>query len=410
MHAARRRTTRVLVVAQVFAGLGQSAAAAGALLALDITGREALATLPLALLIAGAAAAVVPVSALSRRAGRRAGLTTALAAAALGAAGVVAAGALRSFVLLCGASVLFGAGNAAIGLARYAAADLSRPADRGRSIGAVVFATTFGAVAGPNLLAPAGDLAGALGLPPLTGLYLCAAAALLVAALVLFVFLRPDPLRLAVAAGSEPGARSLTPLRQVLGQPTAVTGLAVVVTANFVMVAVMAMAPVQMHDMGAGLSVVGVVVSVHVAGMFAPAPFTGWMTDRLGPLPVATAGAALLMVAGVLAAAGTDTGSMAFGLGLLGVGWNAGLIAGSALLVSALPAAERPRAEAAGELSMGVAAATATALAGPIAGAAGYATLALAGVVAAAALGPCLALVARRGGLDRAVPAQRMLT
>jgi MFS family permease len=355
----------------------------------------------------------VPISALSRRAGRRAGLTVALAAAALGAVGVVVAGVLESFPLLCAASALFGAGNTAVMLARYAAADLSTPTERGRAIGRVVFATTFGAVAGPNLLAPAGAAARALGLPELTGLFLVAAAAFALAALVLFALLRPDPLRIAAAleAADDAPAPTRVPLRRLLAPSAAVTGLATVVTANFVMVAVMAMAPVEMHHHGHDLEVVGLVIGLHIAGMFAPAPVTGWLTDRLGALPVAAAGAVLLTAAGVLSAAsGGSAFTFALGITLLGVGWNAGLIAGSTLLASAVPIAQRPRAEGAGELSMGVAAASATAIAGPVVGLAGYATLAAAGAAAAAALGPFLAAVARRGAPAQAAPAHRIVT
>ena len=71
----------------------------------------------------------------------------------------------------------------------------------------------------------------------------------------------------------------------------------------------------------------------------------------------------------------------ALALALLGAGWNAGLIAGSTLLASAVPVAQRPRAEGAGELGMGFTAATATAIAGPVVGIAGYATLAVAGAL-----------------------------
>jgi MFS family permease len=427
-EAVQRRTLRVLAGAQVLGGLGGSGAAAGALLALDITGSKSLASLPLALLVVGSSAIVVPISALSRRAGRRAGLTAALALATFGAAGVVAAGVLESFVLLCAASLLFGAGNTAVMLARYAAADLSTPGGRGRAIGVVVFATTFGAVAGPNLLAPAGAAAAALGLPELTGLFLFSAVAFLLAALVLTAFLRPDPLQVATSleaaggaaddpgrvgghdrvAGHHPGAPGM-PLRRLLASAGAVTGLCVVAVANFVMVAVMAMAPVHMHDHGHGLEVVGLVVSVHIAGMFAPAPLTGWLTDRVGPLPVAGAGAGLLIVAGVLSAvAGGDAVTFAIGLGLLGVGWNAGLIAGSTLLASAVAVGERPRVEAVGELVMGVGAGTATAVAGPVVGLAGFATLAIAGAIAAAALAPFLAAVARRGAPIGAARARRL--
>jgi MFS family permease len=416
-EALQRRTLRVLVAAQVLSGLGGSGAAAGALLALDITGSDALASLPLALLVVGSASTVVPISALSRRAGRRTGLATALAIATVGAVGVVIAGELDSFALLLAASLLFGAGNTAVMLARYAAVDLSTPDERGRAIGRVVFATTFGAVAGPNLLEPAGSVATSLGLPELTGLFLTSIAAFALAGLVLTVFLRPDPLKVAAGFEEAPGpleeraaAAPPVPLRELLSPSAAVTGLTTVVVANFVMVAVMAMAPVHMQHHGHGLQFVGLVISLHIAGMFAPSPVTGWLTDRLGPLAVAGGGAALLIVAGVLSAAsGADASTFALGLGLLGVGWNASLIAGSALLASAVPVAQRPRVEGAGELSMGVAAASATAIAGPVVGIAGYAALAAAGAVAAATLAPFLVAVARRGLPADVVPATRVL-
>jgi MFS family permease len=415
--ALQRRTLRVLVAAQVLSGLGGSGAAAGALLALDITGSDALASLPLALLVVGSASTVVPISALSRRAGRRTGLATALAIATVGAVGVVVAGELDSFALLLAASLLFGAGNTAVMLARYAAVDLSTPDERGRAIGRVVFATTFGAVAGPNLMEPAGSVATSLGLPELTGLFLTSIAAFALAGLVLTVFLRPDPLKVAAGFEEAPGpleeraaAAPPVPLRELLSPSAAVTGLTTVVVANFVMVAVMAMAPVHMQHHGHGLQFVGLVISLHIAGMFAPSPVTGWLTDRLGPLAVAGGGAALLIVAGVLSAAsGAEASTFALGLALLGVGWNASLIAGSALLASAVPVAQRPRVEGAGELSMGVAAASATAIAGPVVGIAGYAALAAAGAVAAATLAPFLVAVARRGLPADVVPATRVL-
>ena len=415
--ALQRRTLRVLTGAQLFSGLGGSGAAAAALLALDITGRESLASVPLALLVAGSSAAVVPISALSRRAGRRVGLAVALGIAALGAGGVVLAGVLASFALLCAASALFGVGNTAVMLARYAAADLSTPSQRGQAIGRVVFATTFGGVAGPNLLAPAGSVAIALGLPELTGLFLVSVVAFALAGLVLWALLRPDPLRIAVAVDPDAVVQDdrsdppPVPLRRLLAPSAAVTGLATVVTANFVMVAVMAMAPVHMVGEGHSLQLVGLVVSLHVAGMFAPSPLTGRLTDRFGPLPVTAVAAVVLVAAGVLSAAsGHDAMGFAVGLFLLGVGWNAGLIAGSTLLASAVPIAQRPRIEGVGELGMGVAAASATAVAGPVVGLAGYATLAIAGAAAAAALGPFLIAVARRGVPGEAVAAGRLLS
>jgi MFS family permease len=414
--ALQRRTLRVLVFAQIFAALGGSGGAAGALLAFDLTGDESLASLPLALLVVGSSATVVPISALSRRSGRRVGLTAALATAALGAVGIVIAGVFENFAALCAASVLFGAGNSAVLLARYAAADLSTPEQRGRAIGRVVFATTFGGIAGPNLLAPAGDVAKAFGLPELTGLYVFSAAAFSVAALVLFTLLRPDPLQLATAGDAKDDLderarmRPHVSLRELLAPVSAVTGLTTIVVANFVMVAVMTMAPVHMQEQGHSLELVGLVVSLHVAGMFAPSPLTGWLTDRLGPPPITAFCAVVLIVSGIISAvSGHGPVSFAVGLVLLGIGWNAGLISGSALLASSVEAAQRPRVEGAGDLSMGIAAATATAIAGPVVGIAGYATLALAGAVAAAALGPFLIGIARRPVVE-GVRANRFVT
>jgi MFS family permease len=262
------------------------------------------------------------------------------------------------------------------------------------------------------LLEPAGSVAEALDLPPLTGLYLCATVAFALAALLLSLLLRPDPLRVATAlerAESDEPPRDRAPLRELLAAPAALAGLATMVVANFTMVAVMAMAPVHMDEHGHDLQVVGLVVSLHIAGMFAPAPLTGRLTDRLGPLPIAGAGTALLIAAGGLAGmAGHGAVVIAIALTLLGVGWNAGLIAGSTLLASAVPLTQRPRAEGAGELAMGFTAAGATAIAGPVVGLAGYAALGFTAALAAAVLASLL--VALRSGVPaHAAPAQRML-
>ena len=165
----RSRLLRVLIAAQVLGGLGQAAGgAAGALLARDVAGSDAAAGLPLSLLVAGSALTAMPISSLSRSAGRRPGLATALLGGAAGAALCVVAGVVESLPLLLLGCLLFGAGNTAVMLARYAAADVSEPERRARTIGMVVFATTFGAVAGPHQLGPAGDAADSVGPPPRT--------------------------------------------------------------------------------------------------------------------------------------------------------------------------------------------------------------------------------------------------
>ncbi|MGO4758409.1 MFS transporter, partial [Streptomyces sp. 2MCAF27] len=192
---AQRRVLIVLIAAQVFSGAGLAAGVTvGALLAQDMLGSTSLAGLLGALSTAGSALAAVAVGRISQARGRRPGLAAGYLAGAVGSAGVIAAAVAGSSVLLFAAMFVYGAGAATNLLARYAGADLADPAYRARAVSTVLVATTLGGVVGPNLAAPAGDLAHALGIPRLTGLFLLSGAAYALAALVLAVWLRPDPL------------------------------------------------------------------------------------------------------------------------------------------------------------------------------------------------------------------------
>jgi MFS family permease len=396
----QRRTMRVLIVAQLLGACGLAAGGtAGALLAEHLTGSPAAAGLPLSLLVLGSGVGAVAVTRMMAGAGRRAGLAAAYLAGAVGAALVVAAAAWESWPLLLAGCGLFGGGNAAVMLTRYAAADLS--SRRGRSISAVVAAASVGAVAGPNLLGPAGGLARAVGLPVPTGLFLLAIPAFLGAALILVAFLRPDPLEVARAAAlstEQPatggGKRELASL---LGDRHIRLALLVLAVANLSMVGVMAVAPVHLHDHGAGLGTIGLLISTHIAAMYLPSPVTGWLADAVGARVVAGLGALLLLAAGAVAAvAGSGRVGITGALLLLGVGWNAGLIGGSALLRDApVSPSLRTRAEGLGELGMGAAAAAGGSGAGLLLATGGFGLL---GLIAAA---PCLlilAAVATTGG------------
>jgi MFS family permease len=394
----QRRTIQVLVVAQLLGALGLAAGGtAGALLAEHLTGTPAAAGLPLAVLVLGSGIGAVAITRLMDRAGRRVGLAVAHLGGALGAGVAVAAVALRNWPLLLAGCVLLGGGNAAVMLARYAAADLA--SRRGRAISAVVTAASVGAVVGPNLLGPAETPAVALGLPEPTGLFLLAIPAFLGAALVLLAFLRPDPLQVARAAaptGAAADTQRPAPaggkasLAAALGDRHIRFAVLVLALTNLTMVGVMAVAPVHLHDHGAGMGMVGLMISAHIAAMYLPAPLTGWLADALGGRMVAGLGALLLLGAGGMAAmSGSDRAGIMGALLLLGMGWNAGLIGGSTLLRDApVDPSLRTRAEGLGELGMGAAAAVGGGGAGLLLATGGFALL---GPVAAA---PCLLILA----------------
>ena len=294
------------------------------------------------------------------------------------------------FALLLAGSAVLGAGNAAVFLTRYAAAEVGGDAARGRALGTVLFAASLGAVAGPNLLGPSGDLASLLGLPPLAGLYVVAVPCFAAAALLLAAASNPSVPYLGRGSASlGPAERARASGHDVYSGSRALharAALVMLAAANLVMVAVMAIAPVHMLAHGHGLGVVGIVVGIHVGGMFAPSPISGRLADKMGPAPVAAAGFSLIVAAGV-AGAVFDLGgvpSMAAVLLMLGAGWNLAVMGGSTLLAASTPAAMRPRAEGLGEVSMGLAAGMGAPMAGLILALGGFAALCTAGAIVAA--------------------------
>lgn len=370
---------------------------AGALLAMEMTGSSAAAGLPLGAVVLGSAIGALLISRVTRRAGRIAGLVVGYAVGSVGAGLVVVAAVAAGFGFVVAGSVMMGVANAAVFLTRYAAADSVPEATRGRALGAVLAGAAVGAVVSFNLLGPSGDLAAGLGLPPLTGLYLLAVVAFTSAGTALAAL--GYRTRRAVGVIVQGAANRAVP---DLGRPAnARTAVLLLAVTNLVMVAVMTIAPVHMVAHGHDLNVVGLAVSIHALCMLAPAPLAGWLADRSGPMPVARLGLTLMAAAGITGGLADGGSAVTFTavLALLGLGWCAGVVAGSTMLAASLPDAERPRAEGIGEVAMGLAAGTGAPLAGVVAGAGGFPTL------AAAAAGVSLVVLVGARRANRAVAA-----
>nr|WP_257019713.1 MFS transporter [Streptomyces sp. TLI_235] len=392
----------VLVVSQVLSGAGLAAGiTVGALLAQDMLGTAGLAGLPTALFTAGSALAAIAVSRLSEARGRRPGLAVGYATGAVGSAGVIAAAVAHSPVLLFAALLVYGAGTATNLQARYAGADLAAPTHRARAVSTVLVATTLGGIVGPNLAAPTGSLAVGIGVPRLAGPFLLAGVAYAAAAAVLAVWLRPDPLLLARAldaarpAGAGGAVGGVERAAGVRG--AVVLGALVMVLTQVVMVAVMTMTPVHLHDMGHGTSAAGLVIAIHVGAMYLPSPLTGRLVDRYGRAAVAAASGATLLAAGVLAAfaPGGSVPLLALALALLGLGWNFGLVSGTAIITDAVPLATRARTQGMVDVAIAVSGAAGGLASGVVVDLAGYPVLALGGGIVALALLPAAAATAR---------------
>lgn len=376
----QRRTVGVLATGQVLGGLAFGATVSlGAVLAADISGDEALSGLAAAGVTFGTALIAVPLAALARRSGRRLSLTTGMLIALAGVGLVVLATGLRSFPLLLLGFGLIGGGQAANLQSRFAAADLATDASRGRDLSIVVWATTIGAVLGPNLTGPGDAIGEAIGMPPLTGPFVFTIAAQLLGIALYLFMLRPDPLILAQrqvahAAAHREAARIAKPDRPVVARYAIVA----IAAAHGTMVAVMAMTPVHLLHHGATLTVIGLTISLHIAGMFALAPVFGILADRLGRLPTIMIGQAVLAAALLVASFGAEsTPAVTVALVLLGLGWSASTVAGSALLTEASSEEHRTRRQGLSDFAMSMVGAVGAILAGVVLGAIGYGGLAL---------------------------------
>jgi MFS family permease len=397
--ALQRRTLAVLSSAQVLSGVGVAAGvAAGSLLVADLTGSEGMAGLAQTAGVLGAAVAAAPLGALSNRVGRRPSLALGYAIGATGALIVIISATAHFLPTLLLGTFCVGSATAAGLQGRYAATDLAEPSRVGFSLSVVVWATTIGAVAGPNLMAPASHLADRLGLLPLTGPYVVTLLALATGALVVWTLLRPDPLvaeRALRGVVQQPVHATFAEVRSVLrGNDAAVLGIAAMAVGYVVMVMVMVMTPVHMHHVDATLTVIGLVISVHILGMYAFSPVVGWLTDRYGPRPAIWTGVVVLAVSTLLAgsAPGMDVPRLTAGLFLLGLGWSFTLVAGSALVTESIADADRPGVQGFGDTVMNGCAAVGGVVAGVVVMAASYAWL---NAVAAVCLVPLVLLLAR---------------
>jgi MFS family permease len=380
----RRIAIRTLVLGVALGSTGHIAAATVASIAADsIAGTSALSGAPGAAVVFGAAAGASILSALMARRGRRPGLAAGYAVGVVGAAIAIGGIVAGSLPLLLGGTLLIGFGNSSNQLSRYAAADMYPEHRRASAIGTIVWASTVGAVLGPNLIGPAGVVAEAVGLPTLAGAYLVPIAFVGLASILSFVLLRPDPYELAEPAAepADPDGPTVS-IREILARPQVSAALIALVAGQVVMVLIMTMTPVHMTAHGHHVQTVGFVISGHTFGMFALAPLSGRLTDRFGTGRVIGAGLVVLAFSSALAAiAPPDGGALLFvALFLLGYGWNLGFVAGSTMLTRGVDVAERTRLQGVADSLIWSSAAAASLGSGLVLAAASFTALSLLGL------------------------------
>ena len=344
----QRRVLRTLMSGQMLAGFGVGATfSIGALLAAQLSGTEAWSGAAATFSTLGTAFWAFPLARLAAARGRRIALVTGGAIAMLGSITAILAGVFNSFPMLIGAFLLLGAASAISLQARFAATDLPSIRSAGRDLSLVVWATTIGAVIGPNLFQPGEAIGQALHLPHLTGPFIITFTAQLAGASAFFIGLRPDPLL--TARNLDPNKTGLRPkaslraafvtLRHNTQARFAVLTIAL---SHMVMVGVMSMTTVHMKGMGFELVIIGFTISLHVAGMWAFSPIFGWLADRIGNLTTIVVAQLVYVISLLFTSLGDmDQLSLSIGLLLLGLGWSASTVAGSSLLSKSLSTDEK---------------------------------------------------------------------
>ena len=401
----QRRTMRVLVLMQIIGTVGVGVAPSiGVLLAGEVTQNEAWAGLARTASTLGAALLGLPLGNLAARRGRRVALATGWWTASAGAAILVAAAQWSLVVPLFIGLLLIGAGSAVSLQARFAATDLAEPHHKGRSLALVVWVGTIGSVLGPNLGVPGEIIHRATGLTVFAGAFLVAAACLGLAGVIVFLRLRPDPLLILQGSASPaalspaPTGKKRTPIRRILAElrtnRPARFAMIAILSAQVVMVSIMTMTPVHIAHQGGSISIIGITISLHIAGMYALAPVVGFIVDRFGHRPSIGAGILIFAASATIGALRPgDTGWIMVSLFLLGVGWSFVNVAGSALFSRVVSAETRASSQGGVDALANLCGAVAAFAAGPLLAASSFPVLS---VLATAVLLPLAVLTARR--------------
>lgn len=397
---ANSRPLAALILGNVLGGVGvASGIAVGALLVAEMGGTP-MAGVGQALSILGAAVLAVPLANLATRRGRGHALRLGYGVAAMGALVVLAGAWLGWFPLVLAGLIFFGAAQATNLQSRYAASELAAPGRRATVMSVVLWATTIGSVVGPNLSGPGAELGSRVGLRELAGPYLFSLAGFVAAGFVIAALYRGARATVAGDAQQPRAVGALAALRWASGHRVARFAVLLIAAGHAVMVGIMSMTPVHLGSLGHELPAIGLVISLHIMGMYALSPVVGWLADRFGAMRTALVGLVLLGVAAALVLVGATSYSLVTAaLIVLGVGWSFTMISGSALLARIDSGEVRVPLQGATDALMNYGAAAAALLGGPLLAWLGFGGLA---VVAGALIVPAAVM----GWVARARPSK----
>lgn len=351
---AYRRNLALLVLLQALTTTNAVAlATVNALAGLAIAPDKQLATLPVTSFVIGGALSTFGASMLMARVGRRAGFAGGISCGIVGAAICSFAAHTERFWWLCFGSAVLGIYGAFGQYYRFAAADVSPPDLRSRSISWVLAAGVLGAVIGPEGMKLTKDATSV----PFVGAYL-SLVALGMIALLIVAWLRIDAKQL------EKNNLSVRGLVLLLKRPDVALAVGSAVVGYAVMLFLMTATPLAMAHHSHPFDDTALVIEWHVLGMFAPSFVTGSLIKRLGVIRIINAGALLMLVCAFINQHGTTLTHFWTALVSLGVGWNFMFVGGTTLLTEACREEEKALAQGFNEVLVYASNATASLTAG----------------------------------------------
>jgi MFS family permease len=363
LDSIRQRITISLFAAQsLFSAAVIVAFTLTSIIAVDLSGLESRAGWPATITLVGRAMLAYPLGWLMDRVGRRFGISLGFFIGIIGVLISAYSIIIGSFFWFIFGAFLLGGSRAVIEQGRYVAAEIFPVSRQAKIIGTIVFAGTIGAIGGPLLVDPSGNFSESIfGFATTTGPFLAAAVLLLIGGIIVFAFLRPDPLTISQQIAADQrredaasGIEEVPPrsLGEIFSKGTVLLAVASMMLGFMVMTLLMVITPLHMSHNDHSTKAISWVIMAHTLGMFGLSNVTGWLVDRFGRIPMIIAGTMVLAAACLLAPISVEVPLLALSLFLLGLGWNFCFVAGSSLLSAELRANERGRAQGVSEVAV----------------------------------------------------------
>lgn len=333
----------LLTLAQSLIGsIGPVIVFVGGFIGLKLAPSKALATLPVACLIVGIAAFMLPAIKVLTLVGRKNGFLLAVAIGVVNSLFASFAISQQSFALFCVAIGLFGFTIAIVQQFRFAAMESVSDDKAGSAVSVLLLAGLLSAFLGPEIAYRGKDW-----LPyEFAGSFIGLAILLSLATVFIFFYQQIDK-------HQSQQQQPTRPLKQIIKQPVFKASIISATVGFSIMSFIMTATPISMHSFsGFNMADTKWVIQSHIVAMYLPSFFTGILIKRFGQATILYAGIIALLTCIIVGFAGQQYLHYWGALVLLGIGWNFMFITATALLPLSYSSSEKYKVQGFNDLIM----------------------------------------------------------